>query len=195
MLRGLRVKAGRIKTWGMLAIGLTIGLAIGGGIAIGVLVGQHSSATANFPGLADLHLKAMASHGSDTFAIATGPIDDDVEGLFTLDFLTGELTCFVINPRNGLFGGMFKANVANVLKVEKGKKPSYLMVTGNIQTTGTAGGQRPAASLCYVVDGNTGDAAAFTFPWVKAATTVGVAQATEMRLVQTWKTRARDLGQ
>ncbi len=188
MLRGRRIKA-----WGMLTIGLTIGLALGGGVAAGVWLGQRN--VANLPGLADLHLKAMASHGSDTFAIATGPIDDDVEGLFTLDFLTGELTCFVINPRNGLFGGMFKANVANVLKVEKGKKPSYLMVTGNIQTTGTAGGQRPAASLCYVVDANTGDAAAFTFPWVKAATTVGVAQATEMRLVQTWKTRARDLGQ
>src|SRR5947208_3656435 len=136
MLRGRRIKA-----WGMLAAGLAIGLAIGGGVAIGVLVGQHSPGATNLPGLADMHLKAMASHGSDTFAIATGPIDNDVEGLFTLDFLTGDLTCFVINPRNGLFGGMFKANVANVLKVERGKKPSYLMVTGTIQTVGTAGGQ------------------------------------------------------
>jgi hypothetical protein len=184
----------RIKAWGMVAIGLMIGLAIGGGVAAGVWLGQRG-ATANLPGLADLHLKAMASHGSDTFAIATGPIDDDVEGLFTLDFLTGDLNCYVINPRNGAIGGWFSANVANVLKVEKGKKPSYLLVTGNIQTTGTAGGQRPAASLCYVADSNTGDVAAFTFPWVKAATNVGVPQSTPMRPIGTWKTRNVDLRQ
>src|SRR4051812_48484016 len=188
MLRGNR------SSWMMLVLGAVIGLSIGGGVAVGVFLGRTQSQSAILPGLADMHLKASSSHGSDTFAIATGPIDDDVEGLFTLDFLTGDLTCFVINPRNGLFGGMFKANVANVLKVEKGKKPSYLMVTGTIQVAGTAGGQRPAASLCYVVDANSGDAAAFTFPWVKAATNVGVAQASEMRLVGTWKTRMRDLG-
>ena len=35
-----------------------------------------------------------------------GPqVDDDVEGLYTLDFVTGDLQCFVINPRNGQFGG------------------------------------------------------------------------------------------
>ncbi len=190
MLRGRRIKA-----WGMLAIGLTIGLAIGGGVVAGMWLAQRSPATANLTGMADLHLKAMASHGSDTFAIATGPIDDDVEGLFTLDFLTGDLNCYVINPRNAAIGGWFSANVSNVLKVEKGKKPSYLMATGNIQTTGTSGGQRPAASLCYVVDANTGDAVAFTFPWVKAATSVGVPQSTPMRPLGPWKTRNRDLGQ
>jgi hypothetical protein len=190
MLRGRRIKA-----WGMLAIGLTIGLAMGGSVAVGVWIGQRSAAPTNLPGLADLHLKAMASHGSDTFAIATGPIDDDVEGLFTLDFLTGDLNCYVINPRNAAIGGWFSANVANVLKVEKGKKPSYLMATGTIQVAGTAGGQRPAGSLCYVVDANSGDAVAFTFPWVKAATTVGAPQSTPMRPLGPWKTRNRDLGQ
>jgi hypothetical protein len=185
----------RTRSLALVAAGLAIGLTIGAALALGVWLGQRGPVAAALPGLEELKLKAMASHGTDTFAIATGPIDDDVEGLFTLDFLTGDLTCFVINPRNGLFGGMFKANVSNVLKVEKGKKPNYLMVTGTIQTSGTAGGQRPAGSLCYVVDANTGDVAAFTFPWVKAATTVGVAQATEMRVVGSWKTRAIDLRQ
>jgi hypothetical protein len=177
----------------MLVAGLVLGLAIGGGIAVGVLLGQRNATVAGLPGLGDLQLKAMASHGTDTFAIATGPVDDDVEGLFTLDFLTGDLSCFVINPRNGAFGGMFKANVANVLSVEKGKKPSYLMATGTINVGGGSGGQRPAASLCYVVDANTGEVAAFTFPWAKTATTAGIAQATEMRLVGKWKARSRDL--
>jgi hypothetical protein len=181
----------RIKAWGMLALGLVLGLAIGGGMAIGILLTPRG--VAGLPGLGDLQLKAMASHGSDTFAIATGPVDDDVEGLFTLDFLTGDLNCFVVNPRNGAMGGWFKANVANVLSVERGKKPSYLIATGTINTAGSYSGARPAASLCYVVDANSGEVAAFTFPWAKAATTAGVQQASEMRLVGKWKARSVDL--
>jgi hypothetical protein len=178
-----------MRAWGMLAAGLLLGLTVGGAMTIGVLLAQRGSTT----GLEGLQLKAMASHGSDTFAIATGPVDDDVEGLYTLDFLTGDLQCFVINPRNGAFGGLFKTNVANVLSVEKGKKPNYLMVTGTINVAGGYGGARPAACLCYVVDSNTGEVAAFSFPWAKSATSAGVGQSTEMRLVGKWK--ARDLRQ
>jgi len=79
--------------------------------------------------------------------------------------------------------------VANVLKVEKGKKPSYLLVTGQINVAGGYGGQRPAHSLCYVADANSGEVAAFTFPWAKAATTAGVAQASEMKPIGKWKLR------
>ena len=183
MLRGRRMKA-----WGMLAAGVVIGLAIGGGLALGLLIGRGNGPLPDSV-LAELRLKAMASHGSDTFAIATGPVDDDVEGLYTLDFLTGDLSCYVINPRNGQFGGYFKSNVSQVLGTEKGKKPNYLMVTGQINTAGNYGGGRPAACLCYVVDSNTGAAAAFTFPWAKAATSQGVTQATEMRPLGPWKIR------
>ena len=179
----------RTKTWGLLAIGLLIGLAIGGATTVGVLIGQRGRQAPALPGLADLQLKAAASHGGETFAIATGNVDEDVEGLFTLDFLTGDLQCLVVNPRNGALGGWFKTNVASVLSVEKGKKPSYLMATGHINVAGGYGGQRPAASLCYVADANSGEVAAFTFPWAKAATTAGVAQAYEMKLVGKWKLR------
>jgi hypothetical protein len=183
MLRGRRT-----KSWLTLAAGVVIGLAIGGGLALGLIIGVRSTPPPDGV-LAELKLKAMASHGSETFAIATGPVDDDVEGLFTLDFLTGDLSCVVINGRNGAIGGMFKTNVASVMGAEKGKKPSYLMVTGQIGSVGNYGGQRPAGCLCYVVDANSGDVAAFSFPWAKAATSAGVTQATEMRVVQKWKVR------
>lgn len=183
MLRGRRG-----KMWGMLAVGLLIGLGIGGSLSVGLLVGKQ---TATLPDsvLAELRLKAAASHGSDTFAIATGPIDDEVEGLYTLDFLTGDLSCFVINSRTGSFGGGFKTNVAGVLSSEKGKKPNYLMVTGQINAVGGSNGGRPAACLCYVVDANTGGAAAFTFPWTKAMATSGQAQGGELRAIGPWKVR------
>jgi hypothetical protein len=181
----------RTGVW-MLAAGLTVGLTIGGAMTVGVLLGKNSGdkrTSEAAPSFNGLQLKAMASHGGENFAIATGPVDDDVEGLFTLDFLTGDLQCFVINPRNGAMGGWFKTNVSAALSVERGKKPSYLIACGNINTSGGYGGSRPAASLCYVADANTGEIAAFSFPWTKAATSAGVAQATEMRMVGKWKAR------
>jgi hypothetical protein len=178
-----------------LAAGLAIGLAVGGAVAVGVLLGRQADSHALAASLAELKLHAMSSHGAESFAIATGPVDEDVEGLFTLDFLTGDLQCFVINPRNGAFGGWFRANVLDALPAEKGKKPSYLLVTGQINVTGGYGGQRPAASLCYVVDANTGDVAAFSFPWARAATSAGVPQASPMRLVGKWKARNLELRQ
>src|SRR5262245_29480948 len=146
----------KIRTWGTLAAGVVIGLAVGGALAAGAVIGRWNSADS----AGDLRLKAMAAQSNDNFAIATGVIDDEVEGLFTLDFLTGDLQCYVVNPRTGALGGWFKTNVAKDLPPEGTKKPAYLLVTGTIQVQGTSGNARPAGSLCYVVDGNTGNAAA-----------------------------------
>jgi hypothetical protein len=173
------------RTWGMLGAGILLGLTLGGATTVGVLLGQRNHQVA-IPGLEELKLKAASSHGGENFAIATGYVDGDVEGLFTLDFLTGDLQCFVINPRTGNRGGWFKTNVAAHLNVEKGKKPSYLITTGGVNVQG---GARLSASLVYVVDANTGEAAAFTFPWNKAATNTGAPQASEMVLVGKWPTR------
>ena len=181
----------RWKAWGLAGAGLALGLVIGGAMVVGVLLGRHD--TAGLPGLEELKLKAMASHGSDTFAIATGPVDEEVEGLFTLDFLTGDLQCFVVNARAAAPGGWFKTNIAKDLNIEKGKKPSYLLVTGNVNTRGAAGNARPASSLVYVVDANSGDAACYSFLWSKAFASTGTAQMREMNLVAKWKARSLTL--
>lgn len=174
------------RTWGVLAGGI----AIGGALALGVACGQWGR-TAAGPNFGDLPLRAMAAHGNDNFAIATGTVDDEVEGLYTLDFLTGDLQCFVVNPRNGALGGWFKTNVAKDLQMDAGnKKANFLLVTGTIQTQGYSGNQRPAGSLCYVIDGNTGNAAAYSFPWGKSMIAQGVPQSTPMVTVGKWKTRS-----
>jgi hypothetical protein len=175
----------------MAAAGLALGLTIGGALAAGVWLGKTSGA-APAPNLAELKLHAMASHGSETFAIATGPVDTGVEGLFTLDFLTGDLSCYVINNRTGGVGGLFKTNVAKDLEVAKGKKPSYLIATGLFDMQGgNASNVRAAGCICYVVDANTGEVAAYTFPWSKQLLTTGTGQLSDMKLVAKWK--ARDL--
>lgn len=180
----------RTQSWGMLIAGLVLGLTIGGAMTIGVLLGQRTDSVAKIAGFEDLRLKAMASHGGDTFAIATGPVDDEVEGLFTVDYLTGDLQCFVPNPRTGGVAGWFKANVANDLTVERGKKPAYLIATGEFNFSSASGNSRPAASLVYIVDANSGEVACYTFPWNKSATAAGATQATPMVLAGKWKARS-----
>jgi hypothetical protein len=185
--------ATRLRGWVGLVFGLMLGLAIGGAMTVGVLLGRRVETAAAFPGFEHLQLKAMASHGGDNFAIATGAVDDEVEGLYTLDFLTGDLQCFVPNPRNGSVGGWFKANIAGDFSVERGKKPNYLIATGGFNFSASSGNSRPAACLVYVADSNTGDVACYTFPWTKAATAAGVAQMTPMTLAGKWKSRTTNI--
>ena len=181
------------KLWGMVSAGLVVGLALGRMPSAYTLPGgaSHSQSTA-IPALGQFKLQALASHGADTFAIATGPVDDEVEGLFTLDYLTGDLQCFVINPRTFARGGLFKTNIAKDLAPAKGKKPTYLIATGRITPAGGAEGPlRPAGCICYVVDANTGEAVAYSFPWARGGG--GAAQAAEMKLIGKWKARSLEI--
>jgi len=139
----------------MLVVGLVMGLLVGVGMMIGTLVGVGYQEQ-------PLVLHATGSHGGETFAMATGPIDSDVEGLFLLDFLTGELQCRVIYPhRQGQMGGVFKYNVIADLGVQAGKKPDYVLVTGGANFTRGTGANTPASCVVYVADANTGNFAAY----------------------------------
>ncbi len=122
----------------------------------------------------DLHASGASSN--DAFAICTGMIDEQVEGVFMLDFLTGDLQCLVLNPRTGKFNGQFAINVIKVLGVDQQKKPRYLMVTGSVGWIGMAGITRPASAVCYVVDANTGAYAALGLPWNFTKAQAGVPQ-------------------
>ncbi|MFK7735593.1 MAG: hypothetical protein AB8B50_06185 [Pirellulaceae bacterium] len=122
---------------------------------------------------------AAAASASDTMAVATGPISSDAEGIFFLDFLTGDLQCIVYYPRNGTFGARFVANVAPQLGAG-GKNAQYIMVTGNARTNATAGGARPGASLVYVTDSSRGMFAAYAVPWDRTAEASGRVQSGRM---------------
>jgi hypothetical protein len=184
----------RFRSWLLVGSGLFLGLAIGGALATGVYLGSRTQASSDSL-LAELRLKAMASHGAETFAIATGAIDEEAEALFTLDFLTGDLQGFVLNPRTGKQSGWFKTNVAKDLPVEKGKKPSYLLVTGqmNWAAANIGGNTRPADSLVWVADANTGVFAAYTIPWTRALSVSVVPQAQPMSLLFAGKARTLEI--
>ena len=167
--------------WTLLLFGLALGAMIGAVVAV-----QFSSPRIHLPATL---LNATATSGGTTMAIATGPIQDGVEGFFILDFITGELTCSVLNPRTGTLGGAYQANVVADLGVEQGKAPQYLMVTGaaNFKTQG--GTIAPAESVVYIADANTGRYVAYWLPWNRQAAQYNFAQASPMVVLGTGSAR------
>ena len=163
----------RSQTFG---IGVASGVLLGAGILVGVVL---TAALDVWP-IWETPLEAVASSAGDTMAIATGPIDQGVEGLFVLDFITSELTCQVLNPRTAKLGGVYRRNVAADLGVEQGKQPKYLMVTGFLQVKQNIGNVKPAESVVYVADVNTGKYMAYILPWSKMAANNYQPQAAQM---------------
>ncbi|MBW3595761.1 MAG: hypothetical protein KY475_00635 [Planctomycetes bacterium] len=153
----------KLRTIAAFGAGLALGLAV----AAGVMIGQMQSAsemTLAERFLEETELHATGASGGKSLAIATGVIDEGTEGVFLLDFLTGDLQCWVINPRAGRFTNMFKYNVIADLGVEQGKTPDYVMTTGVADFRGPAG-SAVGRSLVYVADGNTGNVGCYAVPW------------------------------
>jgi len=160
------------------AIGVGLGLLIG----VGMLAGSTLTASLN-PFAADSRLHALATHGNDSMVVATGPIDEGVEGMFILDAITGDLTCQVLNPRTGTLAGLYRRNVSSDLGTEQGKTPKYLMVMGAIELRQSISNVKPANSIVYVADANSGRYVAYLLPWNKAAFSQNVAQANDLIVI------------
>lgn len=112
-------------------------------------------------------VQATASASNDAFSVATGRIDENIEALFLLDGLTGELTCNVMNIFTGKFFARFSRNVLNDLGTDKTKNARLLMVTGLMSFKNQTGQLGPADTVVYVVDSVSGNFAAYTIPWHK----------------------------
>ncbi len=150
---------------------------IGLGIVLGLIVGL------NIQGIwPSVPLHASATHGIDKFAIATGLVDDRVEALYFLDFLTGDMRAAVINPKNGRFSSFFTRNIAADFG-GAGRNSGYLMVTGTVaMPRGTADFQF-ANSIVYVAEGGTGQVAAYCIPWNSTLHFAGKLQYNEFKLL------------
>ncbi len=151
----------------------------GAGIVIGLVIGL------NIQGLwPSVPLHASATHGLDKFAIATGLVDDRVEALYFLDYLTGDLRAAVINPKTGKFNAFFTRNIAADFG-GAGRGMGYLLVTGSANMPrGTANFQY-ANSIVYVADATTGQVAAYTIPWNSSLHAAGKTQYGEFQPLDT----------
>jgi hypothetical protein len=122
----------------------------------------------------ELSQVSSAAMGSN-MAVATGQVSDEAEGVFFLDFLTGDLQCLVYYPRIGTFGARYYTNVQGQLP-GSGKNAQYLMVTGNAISTRSSSNLRPANCLVYITDVHSGMFAAYAVPWSKTAESSSQAQ-------------------
>lgn len=137
---------------------------LAGGVVIGLAIGMVRPQTP---------IHAVATDRVDNMALATGPLDDDTEALFYLDFLSGELKATALSPINRKFFASFSANVNHDLGVDLAKNPQYLMVTGNSVFRRGGGQVQPGNSVVYVSELTSGKVAAYAVPWSQAYANAG----------------------
>jgi len=167
----------------VLTVGLVAGLLVGSGMLVGSLVTLATVKGENKL-VIERPVTATASHGSKKFAMATGRVGENTEGVLMLDFLTGELQCSVIYPRTGDIRAKFGANVARDLAAGnatgvRGKDPDYVMVTGQTNFNNRTVSQ----CVVYVADANTGNYVIYGMPWDRNAVSNGRNQAAAMRIL------------
>lgn len=174
-----------------LACGLTIGLLIGVGMLAGALIATQSQSPSQLEiDWPETPLHATASHGESSLTMATGPIDEDAEGVFILDHLTGDLQCWVPSARKpGTYAGLFTYNVLRDLDVGGDKQPKFVMVTGGVNFRGTTGAVRPAGTVVYVADANSGNVAIYSVPWNRSMASSGRPQNGQLLRMLTGKGR------
>jgi hypothetical protein len=143
--------------------------ALGIGVAVGVIAARPTYLLPPIP----VHAVSTASH--DNFAIATGFVEDGTEGLFFLDFLTGDLKATVVNNRGPGFNAYYQYNIANDFNAAGAANPKYLMVTGLARDIGRGGG-RLASSVLYVVEATSGQLVAYGLPYSRTNQTAGKPQ-------------------
>ncbi|MFM1902853.1 MAG: hypothetical protein RLZZ440_753 [Planctomycetota bacterium] len=124
----------------------------------GLLVGQGWPETSRLP-----IAQAMSSLADQTFAVCTAPIDRNVEGLFILDFETGDLTGGVL-AQTGKFAATYRHNVLEDLGIEVGAvKNQRFMIVPGMASVGSPG-TRMGTSVLYVTDAATGATVAYGIP-------------------------------
>lgn len=179
----------RIKKTSLLLVlcGFSAGLLVGVGMLVGSWATGVRSDSEEMTLPVPLH--ASATDRAASFSMATGPVADGVEGVFFLDFITGDLQCWVLYSRTGDFGAKFGTNVLKDLGITQGKKPSFLMVTGAATFPRGTGVQRPGNCVVYVADANTGNVAAYYIPWNRGLETTGRPQVAPLILLRKGQVR------
>ena len=115
-------------------------------------------------------VQASASDRSTQFAICTGPaggvagLTDQLDGVFTLDFLTSDLRGAVLNRQTGKFTCFYRRNLAQDFAINPKSEPKYAIVTGQGQLSGR-GGVTPASGVLYVAELTSGRVMCYAFQW------------------------------
>jgi hypothetical protein len=157
--KGLRYRLFRIaisplsSARSLLAMSLSLphskGLCLGLGIVIGLAAGAF---------LPQAPLHAVATDRSENFVMSTGVVSEELEGVFFLDSLTGDLKGTIINPfvQPPTVGITYSRNVVADMKIDVAKSPKFVMVTGLMPLRPLGGLNQFADSVVYVAELSSG---------------------------------------
>lgn len=123
------------------------GLGLGVGLVLGVL------AAGWWP---DSPVHAVATDRHENFAICTSTVDDSLEAVYFLDFLTCELKTSVVLPQTNEFTTAYVRDIRKDLMIDPAEKPHFLMVSGVHRVQPNSDMPRGARSVLYVAELNTG---------------------------------------
>ena len=110
------------------------------------------------------------------FAISTCNVSPTVEGIFVLDFLTGQLTGGVISPQAGKFQYAYQRNVAADFGVNPSAEPHYAIVCAGARLPNGRGGVSLGQGIVYVAELSSGRVVAYSFPYRDNNRSGGIAQ-------------------
>jgi len=159
------------------------------GVSVGVIwATSYGNGNQSSPQLTPVSFFPDSAVRSKNLSMATGLISDDVEGLFVLDHLTGNLNCMVLNPRTGKAGALYTTNVFAGLGITK-EGADFVMTTGRINVPGSKGNQAPALCVVYVGDSNTGKVVGYSLFYNRAKATQGGQQGGTFTVVFAGQTR------
>ena len=180
---------GKINKWwlGFMLTGLVfvVGAAAATGVVIGGrLVNNPDSQVGQQELFNQLKLHAGTAARGKSISMATGLVDENVEGLYVLDHISGNLQCWILNSRTGGIAGIYRANVLKDLASDKTGEADYVMVTGNFfYSGGNLANNTPANSLVYVADVNTGNVVGYLLAFNRQGIARGVVQSGALQLV------------
>ncbi len=163
---------------------------LGAWLAIGLAARPEAANTEPVP----IVLNADTANSGKAISLATGVVDENVEGLFVLDHLSGNLQCWVINPKTGGVAAIFAASPVVDMGLDKGGDTDFVMCTGGVNFTGRGrtGNARPANVICYVADGNSGKVVGYSLVFDRQAAIRGDTQGGLLEVV--CRGFARDAG-
>ncbi|MEM6329491.1 MAG: hypothetical protein AAF790_04490 [Planctomycetota bacterium] len=160
------------------ALGVSVGMQLGGGDR-----GADGPGGAEGFGVPPQLIDAATAQNFENFAVATGPVDGDIEAFYFLDFLTGSLKAVAINTRTGVFGSRYEYNIAADFDSAGAKNPKFLMVTGTARIPRGRGNTQIASSVVYITEATTGKMAAYIMPWNSSMQAAGKVQTGTFRKV------------
>ncbi|MGC3967492.1 MAG: hypothetical protein QM775_09020 [Pirellulales bacterium] len=142
------------QNFAFLAAGLIVGLVVGGFL-------PHAP------------IYAVATDRQENFALATGEVDGDMEGVFFLDSTTGDLTGALVNTSKlpPVLGVVYTANVMKDMQLDGAKDMKFTMVTGKLPLRPGGGTAQWAASVIYIAEFNSGKLAVYGMPYNRGAFT------------------------